>query len=48
MQGIRRGDMFIAKRYSKSKYHQVYKITNVAENGFIESTHLRYGETDDE
>lgn len=48
VQGIRRGDMFIAKRYSKSKYHQVYKITNIAANGFIESTYLRYGETDDE
>lgn len=49
VQGIRRQDMFICKRYSKSKYHQVCKIISVNEkDGSIENTHLRWGEVDDE
>lgn len=49
VQGIRRGDMFICKKYSKSKYHQVCKIISINEkDGSIESTHLRWGEVDDE
>lgn len=49
VQGIRRGDMFICKKYSKSKYHQVCKIISINEkDGSIENTHLRWGEVDDE
>lgn len=48
IQGIRREQMFLAKKYSKSKYHQVYKITDVKDDGTLVSTHLRYGEVDEE
>lgn len=49
VQGIRRGDMFICKKYKKSKYHQVCKILSINErDGSIETTHLRYGEVEDE
>lgn len=48
VQGIRREQMFLAKNYSKSKYHQVYKITDIKDDGTLVSTHLRYGEIDEE
>lgn len=45
--GYKNGGMFRSKRYKKSNYHQLYKITSI--NGSaMTSTHLRYGETEDE
>lgn len=45
--GYKNSGMFRSKRYKKSNYHQLYKITSI--NGSaMTSTHLRYGETEDE
>lgn len=45
--GYKNSGMFRSKRYKKSNYHQLYKITSI--NGStITLTHLRYGETEDE
>lgn len=41
--GFRRDDMFVTKTYKHTPTHQLYKITNVAENGDIELIHDRYG-----
>ena len=41
--GFRRDDMFVTKSYSHTPTHQLYKITDVAENGDIILTHDRYG-----
>ena len=42
--GIRRGDMFIAKKYKNTPSHQLYKITEINENGTISMTNKRWGE----
>ena len=42
--GIRRGDTFFLKKYSKTKFHQLYKITQVNKDGTIDMTHCRYGD----
>ena len=36
IQGIRRGDNFIAKKYNSTIGHQLYKIEKIDENGDIE------------
>ena len=41
--GFRRDDTFVAKTYSKTPTHQLYKITEVNEDGSLELTHDRYG-----
>lgn len=46
--GIRRGDMFIAKKYKNTPSHQLYKITAVYEDGTIQMTNKRWGEEDDD
>jgi DNA polymerase-3 subunit alpha len=33
--GFRRDDMFVAKKYAKTGGHTIYKITNIDENGEI-------------
>ena len=49
VQGMRRGDNFIAKKYASSGGHQLYKILDVKENGDLILTHERYkGELEDE
>jgi DNA polymerase-3 subunit alpha len=42
--GFRRDDMFVTKSYAHTPTHQLYKITDVYENGDIELTHDRYGQ----
>ena len=44
--GFRRDDMFVTKTYKHTPTHQLYKITEVKENGDIELTHDRYGQGD--
>ena len=41
--GFRRDDMFVTKTYKHTPTHQLYKITEVQENGDIELIHERYG-----
>lgn len=44
IKGIRRGDDFVVKKYSKTPGHQLYKITHLnEETGEIEITSSRYG-----
>ena len=40
--GVRSGDNFIAKKYSSSNGHQLYKIDVVNEDGSLEIRHERY------
>ena len=42
--GFRRDDMFVTKSYKHTPTHQLYKITEIKENGDIELTHDRYGQ----
>lgn len=42
--GFRREDMFVAKTYKRTPYHQLYKITSVNTDGTLDMTHLRWGE----
>ena len=47
IKGIRRGDDFVVKKYSKTPGHQLYKITNLnEETGEIEIISSRYGMED--
>ena len=46
--GFRRDDTFVAKTYSRTPTHQLYKITEVYEDGSLELTHDRYGITTEE
>ena len=41
--GIRRGDQFFAKKYSKTPYHLVELITEVDNEGFLVTKGTRYG-----
>ena len=41
IQGMRRGDEFVSKKYASSRSHQLYKIINIKNNGDIEITHNR-------
>ena len=40
--GFRRDDMFVTKTYAHTPTHQLYKITDVTDNGDIVLTHDRY------
>lgn len=42
--GFRRGDTFQTKTYKNTPTHQLYKITNVNNNGTIELEHERYSQ----
>ena len=44
--GFRRDDMFVTKTYKHTPTHQLYKITEVKDNGDIEIIHDRYGQED--
>lgn len=46
--GFRRGDMFVAKRYKKTASHQLYKITQLNNDGTMEMTNCRWGESNEE
>ena len=47
--GIRRDTDFIAKKYSTTGGHQLYKIDSIDENGNIELRNARYqGDADEE
>ena len=41
--GFRRDDTFVAKTYKNNGFHQLYRITDIKENGDIEITHDRAG-----
>ena len=41
VQGMRRGDNFVAKKYASSGGHQLYKIIEIKENGDLILTHER-------
>ena len=40
--------MFVAKSYKHTGTHQLYKITNVSDNGDIDLVHDRYGVKENE
>lgn len=42
VQGMRRGDTFVSKKYASSGGHQLYKITQIKDNGDIILTNERY------
>lgn len=42
VQGFRRGDDFVAKRYSKTPGHTLYKVTELTDNKDLLLTHERY------
>lgn len=42
VQGLRRGDDFVVKKYASSGGHQLYKINEIKENGDLVLTHERY------
>ena len=42
--GIRRGENFIAKKYSRTPWHLVELIQEIDDNGFIKSKGKRYGD----
>lgn len=44
--GFRRENTFVMKRYKKTESHQLYKITKIFSNGDIEMTNERAGEED--
>jgi len=46
--GFRRDDTFVAKSYARTASHQLYKITQVYDNGDIEITHERAGQLNEE
>lgn len=44
LNGFRRGRNFVLKKYKKTKYHQMYRITAINEDGIVEITSQRYNE----
>jgi hypothetical protein len=46
--GFRRDDMFIAKSYTRTPTHQLYKIIEVKDNGNITIIHERSNQEDEE
>lgn len=46
--GFKRGGMLKAKAYKKTPSKQLYKITEIHQDGTICMTHLRYGETEED
>lgn len=47
LNGIRRNDTFLVKTYKKSKYHGIYKITELHSDGSAEMQWQRYGEEEE-
>ena len=47
LNGFKRGDMFVLKKYSRTSSHQCYKITSVSDSGDLEMTWQRWGETNE-
>ena len=47
LNGFRRGDMFVLKKYSRTNSHQCYLITDIKDSGELEMTWRRYGESDE-
>ena len=45
--GFKRDDTFVAKTYTNTGFHQLYKITEVYNDGQIELTHERQGTSDE-
>ena len=45
--GFRRDDTFVAKTYKNNGFHQLYRITDIKDNGDIEITHDRAGMEDE-
>ena len=41
--GFRRDDTFVGKTYKNNGFHQIYKITDINDNGDIKLTHDRAG-----
>ena len=49
VQGIRRGDEFVSKKYASSISHQLYHIDNIDEHGDLILRHTRLqGDIEDE
>jgi len=48
LQGYRRDDTFVAKTYSKTIGHQLYKITNLNKDGTLELQHERKGSQEED
>lgn len=48
IQGIRRGDMFIPKKYASTTSEQIYLIEDVKENGDLLLRHNRKGEAEED
>ena len=46
--GYRRQNQFVTKSYKKSKSHQLYKITEIHQDGSINMTNRRWGETEED
>ena len=46
--GYRRQNQFVTKSYKRSKSHQLYRITKIYDNGTIDMTNKRWGETENE
>ena len=44
--GFRRGNTFVLKSYKKTNSHQLYRITQVNDDGTICMTNARYGDTE--
>lgn len=44
LNGYRRGDTFVLKRYRKTPSHQLYKICSVNDDGSMSMTNCRYGD----
>ena len=47
VQGYKRDDTFVAKTYSKTIGHQLYKITNINKDGTLELQHERKGQEEE-
>ena len=45
--GFRRDDTFVAKTYTKTATHQLYKIEKLFDNGDMKLTHERGNSVDD-
>ena len=45
--GYRRQNQFVTKSYKKSKSHQLYRITEIYQDGSINMTNRRWGEEDE-
>ena len=48
LQGFRRDDMFVTKTYAKTVGHQIYRITDISDNGELTLQHERKGVNEEE